>query len=119
MTQTDTDTVLADQVRALLTDKPSAELPMTYQQVAKALGLEPPRTIQRVAKATEQLMDEDVAAGRPMMAALVVSRRDDLPAEGFFEHAVALGRFPADPDQFKAVYITERERALSFRGAPC
>ncbi|MGM0825056.1 MAG: hypothetical protein ACQEUY_10075 [Pseudomonadota bacterium] len=117
MTQTDTDTALADQIRALLTDKPSAELPMTYQQVAKALGLEPPRTIQRVAQAIEQLMEEDVAAGRPMISALVVSRRDDLPAEGFFEHAVALGRFPADPAQYKALYITERERALSFRGA--
>ncbi|MGM0544059.1 MAG: hypothetical protein ACQERP_09310 [Pseudomonadota bacterium] len=116
MTPTDTAPALSDQVRELLTDKPSGELPMTYQQVARALGLEPPRTIQRVAQAIEQLMDEDVAAGRPMIAALVVSRRNDLPAEGFFEHAVALGRFPADPEQYEALYITERERALRFRG---
>jgi len=119
MMQTDTQAALADRVRVLLTDKPSAELPMTYQQVAKALRLEPPRTIQRVARAIEQLMDEDVAAGRPMIAALVVSRRDDLPAEGFFEHAVALGRFPADPEQYTSLYIAERERALRFRGTPC
>lgn len=40
---------LADQVRHLLDTAPEAMLPMTYQQLAEALGLTPPRTIQRVA----------------------------------------------------------------------
>jgi len=87
---------------------------MTYQQVATALGLTPPRTIQRVAQALEQLMEEDVAAGQPMIAALVVSRRgDNLPAVGFFEKAVALGRFPGEVEQHHALYITERDRVLN------
>ncbi|NYS59627.1 hypothetical protein [Vreelandella salicampi] len=116
MTQRDTNSDIATQVRALLVESPDDALPMTYQQVAQALGLAPPRTIQRVAQALEQLMAEDVAAGRPMIAALVVSRRgDDLPATGFFERAVALGRFPADTCQHKALYIAEREQALRDR----
>ncbi|MBR2515546.1 MAG: hypothetical protein IKE45_16330 [Halomonas sp.] len=116
MTQRDINAALAPQVRSLLLSTPSAELPMTYQQVAIALGLTPPRTIQRVAKALEQLMEEDVAAGQPMIAALVVSRRGDhLPAAGFFEQAVALGRFPADAQQHQALYVVERDRALSNR----
>ncbi|MCL7931055.1 hypothetical protein [Halomonas llamarensis] len=116
MTQGDTIPDIATQVRALLAKSPDDALPMTYQQVAQALGLAPPRTIQRVAQALEQLMAEDVAAERPMIAALVVSRRgDDLPAAGFFERAVALGRFPADTCQHKMLYIEERERALKYR----
>ncbi|GED46962.1 hypothetical protein HME01_28140 [Vreelandella aquamarina] len=89
---------------------------MTYQQVANTLGLTPPRTIARVAQALEQLMEEDVAAGRPMIAALVISRRgEDLPASGFFEKAVALGRFPSAPAQHSARYAEEREQALRAR----
>ena len=107
---------LARQVRALLMQAPSNALPMTYQHVASALGLTPSRTIARVAQALEQLMDEDVAAGRPMIAALVISRRgDDIPATGFFEKAVALGRFPSDPNQQCACYIEERDQALRAR----
>lgn len=116
MTQRDTKPDIAPQVRALLAKAPDEALPMTYQQVAQALGLSPPRTIQRVAQALEQLMAEDVAAERPMIAALVVSRRgDDLPAAGFFQRAVALGRFPAETSQHKVLYLAERERALRYR----
>ncbi|MCA1773745.1 MAG: hypothetical protein LC677_14535 [Halomonas sp.] len=108
----------ATEVRAFLTSAPRDALPITYQQLASALGLRPPRTIQRVAQALEQLMEEDVAAGRPMIAALVVSRRgDNLPAAGFFERAVALGRFPADTRQHEALYIVEYEKALGDRHA--
>lgn len=114
MTQRDTSAALMPQLRALLLGTPRAKLPMTYQQVAIALGLTPPGTIQRVAQALEQLMEEDVAAGQPMIAALVVSRRGDhLPAVGFFEKAVALGRFPEDVEQHHARYAEERERALN------
>ncbi|WP_183325395.1 hypothetical protein [Halomonas cerina] len=91
---------------------PDEALPITYQQAAEALGLSPPRTIQRVALALETLMREDVAAGRPLIAALVVSRRGDLPRRGFFELAVALGRFPADPSRHEVAYRQEFARAL-------
>ncbi|TFH86908.1 hypothetical protein EQG41_08620 [Billgrantia azerbaijanica] len=103
-------------VRRLLETAPEASLPLTYQQVAEALGLEPPRTIHRVALALEALMREDVAAGRPCIAALVVSRRGALPQRGFFDLAVALGRFPADPAQHAAAYRQEYRRALAGRG---
>ncbi len=107
---------LAAPIRALLTQAPASALPMTYQQVANALGLTPPRTIARVTQALEQLMEQDVAAGRPMIAALVISRRGDgLPGSGFFEKAVALGRFPSDPNQQCACYIEERDQALRAR----
>lgn len=112
---TSTDSLLAARLRTLLVGAPEAQLPLTYQQAAEALGLAPPRTIQRVALALEALMREDVAAGRPMIAALVVSRRGELPAQGFFDLAVALGRFPADPDRHAEAYRAELARALAQR----
>lgn len=109
-------TDVATTVRQLLTTAPEETLPMTYQQVAASLGLIPPRTIQQVAQALEQLMRDDAAAHQPFIAALVVSRRGEgMPAAGFFELAVALGRFPADPAQYAEAYRTEYQQALASR----
>jgi hypothetical protein len=108
--------LLATPARRLLEASPAASLPMTYRQLAEALGLTPPRTIQRVAQTLEALMLEDAGQGRPFIAALVVSRRGDLPAPGFFELAVQLGRFPADPAQHAEAYREEFQRALADRG---
>ena len=109
---------LATQVRRLLEAAPAASLPLTYQQLAEALGLMPPGAIQRVAQALETLMHEDAGQGRPMIAALVVSRRTSLPAPGFFELAVELGRFPADPARHAEAYREEYRRAESARESP-
>ncbi|SEL49803.1 hypothetical protein SAMN04488129_11116 [Halomonas daqiaonensis] len=106
---------LAPRLRELLTGLPDAAVPITYQQAAEALGLTPPGTIQRVALALEALMREDVAAGRPMIAALVVSRRGDMPRQGFFELAVELDRFPVDPASQEAAYRRELERVMEAR----
>lgn len=106
---------LAPRLRALLEGVAVEELPITYQQAAEALGLAPPYTIRRVALALETLMREDVAAGRPMIAALVVSRRGALPRQGFFELAVALGRFPADPASHESAYRQELARVMALR----
>ena len=107
---------IATAVRQLLTVAPEKALPMTYQQVAASLGLTPPGTIQRVAQALEQLMRDDAAFHQPFIAALVVSRRGaNMPAAGFFELAVALGRFPADPTQHAEAYRTEYQQALASR----
>jgi len=44
-------------------------------------------------------MEEDAAADRPFIAALVISRaRGGLPAPGYFNCARRLGRFPGDPE---------------------
>lgn len=106
-------------LRQLLLSVPRDALPMTYQQVASALALVPPRTIAQVTQSLEQLMREDAAQNKPFMAAFVVSRRGDgLPAVGFFELAVALERFPADRTLHAAAYHTEFQRAVCARGKP-
>ncbi|WP_202909517.1 hypothetical protein [Alkalilacustris brevis] len=115
-----TDTVLAARIRETLAGRHAGDPFITYQALASALGLQPPGTIQRVAAALEQTMREDVAAGRPMVAALVISRAGDLPRRGFFDLAVALGRFPDDPAQHRAAWEAECAAVFGAQsGAAC
>ncbi|MBZ9567725.1 hypothetical protein KGQ91_08515 [Modicisalibacter tunisiensis] len=113
----DSRTRLAAQVRRLLETTPREALPMTYHQVAETLGLQPPRIIQQVALALEETMREDAEAEQPFMAALVVSRQGQgLPARGFFDLAVALGRFPEEPARHIEAWRGEYRHALAARG---
>ncbi|WP_048306757.1 hypothetical protein [Halomonas sp. PR-M31] len=106
----------AAQARHILETAPREALPMTYQQLAEALALRPPRTIQRVAQALETLMREDAAQGRPFIAALDVSQRgEELPAQGFFDLAVELGCFPTDPAQQTEAYWEELRQVMAQR----
>ena len=86
-------------VRAFLENFAKLRIPITYQELAKALQILPPHSIHRVTEALERLMEEDAAADRPFIAALAISKaRGGLPAPGFFECARRLGRFAGDPD---------------------
>jgi len=67
---------------------------MTYLEAANAVGIEPPHRIHKLAGLVEAVLEEDVEAGRPPLAALVVSRaRAGLPAPGFFDCCHRLGIF--------------------------
>ena len=88
---------IAPRLREHLRKVAEQRLPVTYQEVAKALGLTPPNTIHRVTEALEHLMTEDAATDRPFIAAIVISKaRGGLPAPGFFDCAARLGRFDGD-----------------------
>jgi hypothetical protein len=85
--------------RAFLENFAKRRIPITYQELAKALQILPPHSIHRVTEALERLMEEDAAADRPLIAALAISKaRGGLPAPGFFDCARRLGRFAGDPD---------------------
>ena len=61
-------------------------------------------------------MEDDVAAGRPMLAALCVSKiGPGIPARGFFLAAQVLGVFSGDPTGPEArAFQLELQRVLSF-----
>ena len=85
-------------IRAFLENFAKRRIPITYQELAKALQIVPPHSIHQVTEALECLMEEDAAADRPFIAALVISKaRGGLPAPGFFDCAGRLGRFAGDP----------------------
>ena len=88
---------IAPRLREHLRKVAEQRLPVTYQEVAEALGLTPPNTIHQVTEALEHLMTEDAATDRPFIAAIVISKaRGGLPAPGFFDCAARLGRFDGD-----------------------
>jgi hypothetical protein len=86
-------------VRSFLANVAKRQIPITYQELAKALQISSPHSIHQVTEALERLMEEDAAADRPFIAALAISKaRGGLPAPGFFDRARRLGRFAGDPD---------------------
>lgn len=59
----------------------------------------------------EMMMEDDTRAGRPLLAALVLSRTGQgLPARGFFLKAEALGLDAAQPHEFH-----RKQRAALFK----
>jgi hypothetical protein len=112
---------LACRLRAHLQALATQGVPITYQEAAKGLLLSPPTTIHQVTEALEQLMAEDVAAGRPFIAAMVISKvRGGLPAQGFFDCAARLGRFAGDATGLDAreFHAVELNAALAGRQLP-
>ena len=94
--------------------------PITYQALAKALELAPPNTIHKLTVALERLIEEDAAADRPLISALVISKaRDGLPAPGFFDCAWRFGRLVDDPfgPTVPAFYAAEYDKAVEFWSA--
>jgi len=83
-----TATSLPDRLRVHLITLARRGATTTYADVARVMRLHPPHTIQQVAAALETLIEEDVAAGVPPVAALVLAPwRGGLPAPGFFDCA--------------------------------
>jgi len=106
---------LAARLRPILETWARAGGTGTYAEAAEALGLERPLTIHRTTMALERLMLADAAAGRPLLAALVVSRdRDGLPAPGFFDLAGELGRHAPGSDRAAAAAYHRREVQAVF-----
>ena len=108
---------MKDRLRQLLLDQAQTGIPTTYKELADRLGLEPPQTIHRLGEALETLMKDDVAANRPVLAALCVSKMwPGIPARGFFLAAKSLGVFSGDPTgpEARAYHADELQRVLSF-----
>lgn len=118
MSQTDPD--LKQAVEAYLEDLRRHGTTVTYAEAARALGLEPPATIHRLTQALEAIMTEDARAGRPLRAALVVSRTAPLPKPGFFDKARALGRYDGEPRGPEAArfHAEELARVLARETGP-
>jgi hypothetical protein len=112
---------IASRLRKHLQKIAERRVPITYQELAKALGLTPPNTIHQVAEALEHLMAEDAATARPFIAAIAISKaRGGLPAPGFFDCAARLGRFAGDATGQDAwvFHAAELNAVLAFWAPP-
>jgi hypothetical protein len=111
------ESISEQELRQVLIDQVQTGRLVTYKELADLLGLVPPLTIHRVTVALEKLIEEDVIAGRPILAAFAVSKvAPHLPGRGFFVMAQALEVFPGDPSgpEAAAFHALEVQRVLSF-----
>ena len=71
----------------------------TYNELAGLCRVPPPHRIHKLTLALEDLIRADHEAGRPLRAALAISRGPDrIPGRGFFQLLNELGRY-AGPDR--------------------
>lgn len=107
--------VLRDRIRQHLYSLPAAEIPITYGNLARSIGINPPRTISKVTQALEATMVEDAKNGVPFLASLVVSKvGQGSAAKGFFQQARALGREPSFGEDDQAYYQREFKGAVAI-----
>jgi hypothetical protein len=84
---------------------------ITYGALAREFSVR----IAELTTALEELMAEDAAAGRPLLAVVCEGRLSNgMPARGFFEAAARLGRDVADPVGF---VVVERAALVERAGA--
>jgi hypothetical protein len=108
--------MLAEHLDAALDLLVRAEETATYGELARHLGIPSPGSIAVLTAALEETMAADVAAGRPMRAALCAGRtRDGLPAAGFFEAATRLGRYHGPAHGPEAAEFAAAERRALFK----
>ncbi|MDG2285294.1 MAG: hypothetical protein P8N43_07170 [Alphaproteobacteria bacterium] len=73
---------IADILKAIARDGGT----ITYREIADRAQIPSPGRIQTVTGALEEMIRADHAAGRPLLAAVAISRSGDgLPGAGFFE----------------------------------
>ena len=110
---------MLDPLRSALKEQAKAGAPVVYGELARRLKLQPPHSIHRLTEALERLMEEDAAAGRPLLSALAASKtRRGQPGPGFFLKARQLGIFLGEPDgpEADAFYAEALRRAVAYYG---
>ncbi len=111
------EAALAARLRERLLPLARARQTITYRELAAQTEVPPPQAIHKLTLALEALAREDHAAGRPLIAALAVSRTAGaIPGRGFFQLLAALGRYdgPDQGSEATAVHAAELRQAWNF-----
>ncbi|WP_050528223.1 hypothetical protein [Pseudorhodobacter aquimaris] len=98
----------------ILDDLAASEGMISYGALAQALAIPGPGSIAKLTTQLEVLMVEDAANGHPFRAVLCRAKTGNgLPAKGFFDVAIRLGRFDGGDE---AGFVSA-ERAAIFKRA--
>jgi len=84
MTQTDAPDWHLKTEMTLLILAQKAEM-ITYDALANAVDVPAPHRIHKLTNYLEELIEQDIAQGAPIRAAIVISKIRGLPAPGFFD----------------------------------
>ena len=84
---------LQDRLRGALEALARQRRTATYQELVALAEVPAPHAIHSLTLALEDLVRQDHAAGRPLLAALAVSRTAPHPGRGFFDLLAELDRY--------------------------
>lgn len=114
------DQTLMMRLRLALRDCAAAGEAVTYQELARRTEFPGPHSIHRLTLLLEAMVREDHAAGRPLLAALAVSRASGIPGRGFFQLLAELGRYdgPDRGPEAAAHHARELAAALAYWSGP-
>jgi hypothetical protein len=100
-----------DELKQLLVDAAKEQRPVYYEEIAPLFDFDYDRDQDRaeVGRILGVVSEEEVAAQRPMLSAVVVHKGgDEMPGKGFFDLARKLGRFRGgDPKIYWAMELKE------------
>jgi len=111
---------LTQAVRAALEIQAGSGRTVTYRDLAALVPVPPPHGIHKLTLALEDLVREDHAAGRPLIAALAVSRvGEGIPGQGCFQLLAELGRYagPERGAEAAEAHAAELRATLDYWGA--
>ncbi len=98
------------EIRRVLLECAQKATPVTYRDLVVHAQVPPPHGIHKTTLALEDLIREDHVAGRPLLAALAVSRGNPgLPGHGFFHLLSELGRYTGPERGPEAAQAFEQE----------
>jgi hypothetical protein len=120
------DASLIDSLRRELTACARAGKTIAYRDLAQRVAFPGPHAIHRLTALLEDLVREDHAAGRPLLAAVAVSRAqknvqgNGIPGRGFFQLLTELDRYhgPDQGPEAAACHARELAAALADCNSP-
>lgn len=90
---------------------------ITYQKIARLMGL--PLTGNymgsRVSRLLRDIAEDETAAGRPILSAIVVNAKG-VPGKGFFDMARALDRLSGDSETAEQRFLARETRRFTIAG---
>ncbi len=102
-------------VRASLMRLAAERRTASYHELATMAAVPPPHRIHRLTLLLEDMIREDHAAGRPLLAACAVSRaHNGIPGPGYFQLLQALGRYHGADRGAQAAACHEAELSAAW-----
>lgn len=108
-----------NELRRVLTAMARERATVTYRDLCELADIPGPCRIQRITELLEEIIQEDLAADRPLLAAVAISRGNgQMPQRGFFQLLQSLGRYdgPDDGPSAAAFHQDELEMAWAYWG---
>ena len=107
-----------ERLRRMLRTQARAQRSITYQDLAELALIPSPHKIHNLTLMLEDMIRVDHAAGRPLLAALAVSKTSGLPGKGYFQLLAELKLYkgPDTGEEAVARHDMDLARAYAYWG---